>query len=117
LSEADGKKTFMEESFIFTIASGLGISEEEVNDLESNPVDYNPEGGETNRIIQFYRLLLLMGVDQNKTPEEISCCKEIALKMGLNPVAVNKTIENFLNAETGMMTPEAVIKIFQIQHN
>tara|TARA_B100000809_G_scaffold260127_1_gene306445 strand:- start:1272 stop:1676 length:405 start_codon:yes stop_codon:yes gene_type:complete len=117
LSEADGRKTFAEESFIYTIASGLGVSEEALNALENNPVDFNPERGETNRIIQFYRLLLLMGVDQNKTKAEINCCKETALKMGLNPVAVNKTIEQILNSESGMMTPEAVIKIFQVQHN
>lgn len=117
LSEADGCKTFAEESFIHTIASSLGVSEIELKELENNSIDYKPEKEETNRIIQFYRLLLLMGVDQNKTNSEINFCKETALKMGLNPVAVNKTMEQILSSKSGMMTPEAVIKIFQVQHN
>ena len=117
LSEADGNKSFQEEQFIYTMASSMGISEVELNDLKKNPVPYNPENKETDRFVQFYRLLLLMGIDKNKTEEEVNCCKEIALKMGLNPVAVNKTIEQVLNSSTGMMSPEALIKIFQVQHN
>jgi len=117
LSEADGHKSLREGDFIHTIASSLGISEVEVAQLKNNPVPYAPEYKETDRIIQFYRLLLLMGVDQHKTVEEISFCKETALKMGLNPVAVNKTMEQILNSESGMISPEAVVKIFQVQHN
>lgn len=117
LSEADGNKTFTEGSFIQTLATSLGVSAEEVAHLQNNPVPYSAEDKETDRIIQFYRLLLLLGIDPEKTIEEINCCKEIALKMGLNPVAVNKTIEQILKSETGMLPPETVIKIFQVQHN
>ena len=117
LSEADGHESFLEGDFIHTIASSLGVSEIEVEELKNNPVPYSPEDKETERIIHFYQLLLLMGIDQHKTAEEISFCKEAALKMGLNPVAVNKTIEQILNSESGTMTPEAVIKVFQVQHN
>ena len=117
LSLADGNESFLEKNFINTIASNLGITEDEVEAIKNNPVEYNPENGETDRIIQFYRLLLLMGIDQNKTAEEISFCKETALKMGLNPIAVNNTIKQILSSKTGMMPPEEVIKIFQVQHN
>lgn len=117
LSKADGNVDYMEDNFIRNIASSLGVSEEELNELKKNPVDFNPEDNETARIIQFYRLLLLMGIDQNRTSEEINCCKQLALNMGLNPVAVNKTITQILNAESGMLSPEEVIKIFQVQHN
>ncbi|MGB0881750.1 MAG: TerB family tellurite resistance protein [Vicingaceae bacterium] len=117
LSKADGTVDYMEENFIKNIASSLGVSEKELEELKNNPIDFNPETNETARIIQFYRLLLLMGIDQNRTPEEINCCKQLALNMGLNPVAVNKTITQILNSETGMLPPDAVIKIFQVQHN
>ncbi len=117
LSEADGIKTAMEEDFIQTVVTSFGITEEEVEHLKNNPIAYSPEDKETDRIIQFYRLLLLLGVDPEKTTEEINCCKEIALKMGLNPIAVNKTIEQILSSETGTLTPETVIRIFQVQHN
>lgn len=117
LSKADGNVDYMEENFIKNIASSLGISDEELAELKNNPIDFNPEDNETARIIQFYRLLLLMGIDQNRTEEEIHCCKQLALNMGLNPVAVNKTIAQILDSETGMLPPDAVIKIFQVQHN
>ena len=116
LSLADGNEDFNEGNFIYTIANSLGVSELEVSALKNTPVKYSPADKETDRIIQFYRLLLLMGVDQKKTDSEIAFCKEVALKMGLNPIAVNDTIKSILESETGMMSPEDVIKIFQIQH-
>lgn len=117
LSLADGNEDFMEGNFIYTIAKSLSITEAEVQEIKNNPIKYAPENRETDRIIQFYRLLLLMGVDQNKTSSEINFCKETALKLGLNPISVNNTIEQILASETGMMSPEEVIKLFQIQHN
>ncbi len=117
LSKADGNIDFMEENFIKNIASSLGVSTEELDNLKKNPVGFNPEDNETARIIQFYRLLLLMGIDQNRTEVEINCCKQLALNLGLNPVAVNKIIAQILNSETGVLSPGEVIKIFQVQHN
>ncbi len=117
LSLADGEEDFIEGNFIYTIAKSLSVTEFEVDELRKNPVQYSPENKETDRIIQFYRLLLLMGIDKNKTDSEISFCKKVTLRMGLNPIAVNNTIEQILNSETGMMSPEEVIKIFQVQHN
>ena len=117
LSLADGNESFLEGNFIHTVATSLGISESEVSQLKENPIQYHPEDKETDRIIQFYRLLLLMGIDQNKTDAEILFCKETALKMGLNPLAASRTIEKMLAAETGMLSPEEVIQLFQVQHN
>lgn len=117
LSEVDGNVSFSEENFIQTIAAKLGISENELTELKRNPVDYNPEDKEVDRIVQFYRLLLLMNVDHNRDEREIEFCKETALKMGLNPIATNTTIEQILKSETGMMSPDEVIQIFQPYHN
>ncbi|MBL4592576.1 MAG: hypothetical protein JKX68_02030 [Flavobacteriales bacterium] len=117
LSKVDGNVSFMENNFIYTIALNLNISEIELNQLKNNPVDYSPENKETDRIIQFYRLLLLMSVDQVKEKEEIDFCKEAGLKMGLNPIAIDTTIQKILKSDTGMMSPNDVIKIFQPYHN
>lgn len=81
--------------------------------LKNNPVDYNPKNREIDRIIQFYRLLLLMGIDQNKDQKEVNLCKE----MGLNPIAINTSLERILNSKTGTLPPQEVIKIFQVNHN
>jgi len=55
LSKVDGNASFIEENFIYSIATKLGISVIELNQLKNNPVDYTPENKETDRIVQFYR--------------------------------------------------------------
>jgi len=117
LSKIDGNTSFLETDFIHTIAKSLNISETELEQIENNPVNYNPANKEIDRIIQFYRLLLLMGIDQNRDKNEISFCKEAGLKMGLNPIAINTTLEKISHSETGMLSPEEVIKVFQVSHN
>jgi uncharacterized tellurite resistance protein B-like protein len=117
LSKVDGNASFIEENFIYSIAAKLGISVIELNQLKNNPVDYTPENKETDRIVQFYRLLLLMEVDQANDEKEVEFCKEAGLKMGLNPIAINTTINQLLKSNTGIMSPNDVIKIFQTYHN
>ena len=117
LSKVDGEESFLEEDFIYTIASRLNVTTIELAELKNNPVDYHPENKETDRIVQFYRLLLLMGVDQINNEKEIEFCKEAGLKMGLNPYGINTTIERIIKSETGTMSPKDVIQIFQTYHN
>ena len=117
LSRADDHVQFSEENFIFTIAQGLGISEIELNKLKETGAPYAPENKELDRIIQFYRLLLLMGVDSERHQKEIDFCKESGLKMGLNPVAINEIIQQMISSESGTLPPESIIKIFQTYHN
>ena len=117
LSEVDNHVDFMEENFIITIANGLGISSEEVTQLKENPVSFNPQENEMDRITHFYRLLLLMGVDSEHHEKEIQFCKEVGLKMGLNPVAMREIIERIVASETHQLPPNEIIKIFKTHHN
>jgi uncharacterized tellurite resistance protein B-like protein len=117
LSKADNNVSFMETQFINSVALSLGVSGVELQQLINNPVDYNPQDREIDRIIQFYRLLLLMGVDTAHHEKEIAFCKNTGLKMGLNPIAINEVLKRILASEKGMLPPQEIISIFQTYHN
>ena len=107
----------METQFINSVAMTMGITPEELQHIKDNPIAFNPQNKEIDRITQFYRLLLLMGVDANHHDKEIDFCKNLGLKMGLNPVAINEVVKRILASEKGMLPPNDVIEIFQTHHN
>jgi len=117
LSKTDNNVSFMETQFINSVAMSMGISAEELQHIKDNPISFNPQNQEIERITQFYRLLLLMGVDADHHEQEVVFCKNLGLKMGLNPVAINEVIKRILASEKGMLPPNDVIEIFQTHHN
>ena len=117
LSRVDKHVDLLENNFIFSIARSLGISKEEINSLKEHPISFNPEKNEMDRIIHFYRLVLLMGIDGEHHKKEIQFCKETGLKMGLNPIAMGEIIERVLDPQTKTLSPQEIIEIFKIYHN
>ena len=75
LSKAENNVSFMETRFINSIALGLGVSANELQKIIESPIKYTPQDREIDRIIQFYRLLLLMGVDTDHHKAEVDFCK------------------------------------------
>jgi uncharacterized tellurite resistance protein B-like protein len=117
LSKADNNLSFMETQFINSVAMTMGISFEELQYIKDNPIAFNPQNKEIDRITQFYRLLLLMGVDSDHHEKEVEFCKNLGLKMGLNPIAINEVIKRILASKKGMLPPQELISIFQTYHN
>jgi len=117
LSRIDNEVHFSEDNFVYTVAMGLGISELELNQLKEEGAPYAPQNKEIDRITQFYRLVLLMGVDTERNQKEIQFCKDAGLKMGLNPIAINEIINRIIQSEQGTLSPEEIIRIFQTYHN
>ena len=117
LSKADNNVSFMEAQFINSIVLGLGVSADELQKIIESPIKYDPQDREIDRIIQFYRLLLLMGVDTEHHKAEVDFCKQIGLKMGLNPIAIEEVIKRILASEKGMLPPNEIIGIFHTYHN
>ena len=117
LSKADNNVSFMETQFINSVAMTMEISSEELQHIKDNPISFNPQKIEIDRITQFYRLLLLMGVDSYHHDKEVGFFKNLGLKMGLNPIAINEVVERILASEKGMLPPNEVIEVFQKHHN
>lgn len=117
LSKADNNVSFMETQFINSVATTMGVSLEELQHIKDSPIVFNPQNKEIDRITQFYRLLLLMGIDSNHHEKEVEFCGNLGLKMGLNPNAINEVVKRILVSEKGMLPPNEVIEIFHTHHN
>ncbi len=117
LSKVDDEVTYMEQNFIFTIANGLGVDKIELQELLDNPIEFTPQRNEMDRITHFYRLLLMMGVDQVSHEKEQQFCKEVGLKMGLNPIAMREIIERIIASETHQLPPQEIVEVFKTYHN
>jgi len=117
LSKVDNDISYMESHFIKAIAKDLGVSEKEMEYLKNKPVSSIVQKSETDRITQFYRLILLMSIDQQKREEEIQFCKTSGMKLGLNPIGVNEILKKVIASKTGMLPVNEIINIFKTSHN
>lgn len=117
LTRVDHIESEVEIDFIYRISDKLNILREDVDRLLEQKVDFVPPKEENKRIVLFYTFLLLMGVDGHFSEEEISFCKEIGFKLGLNHLAVHALVEKMLEAKGKQLPAEEVIKYFKLYHN
>lgn len=116
---AKSDKTIKEQeyNFILAVASQLGVTKEEIDALVENEADKKSLHPESQRILQFHRLVLLMNVDQEASPQEIQKIKEIGLEMGLRPEAVDMVLEEMHNYPNKVIPPKELISIFTRFYN
>ncbi len=69
LAQADNKVNNQEYNFILRIAKMLLVSQEELDSLFEKQIEYSPPKSEFERIVQFYRLVLLANVDLHLADE------------------------------------------------
>ena len=117
LANADGEFKNEEQQFIFAVAQQLGVKPKDYIRLFNENIKYNPPKLEFDRIVHFHRLVLLMNVDQNSGTAEMNLIKNLGLKMGLNPIAVNQVFTEMHNYPNRLMPPEKLIEIFKLYHN
>lgn len=72
---------------------------------------------EFERILQFYRLALLMHSDGILHKNEIISINEIGIRMGLNPVGIRRVLHLMENNSYQRLAPEIVICAFEEQLN
>lgn len=106
-----------EYNFIVVIASQLDVSEEEIGLLIRDQADKKNLQPESQRILQFHRLVLLMNVDQEVAPKELHVIKEIGVKMGLRPEAIDTVLEEMHNHPNKVIPPDILISIFTRFYN
>ena len=115
-AKIDGVLHDKEIDFLKLLANDFGIDHETYLSL------YNTTPEKVNvsfpdRIIQFYRLALLMQCDGAWHEKEINKIQEIALLMGLDPAGVSKLLRTIKNIGPQNITPEYIIDIFTTQLN
>ena len=106
-----------EYNFIYAIALQFGIDKEELDELFNKNVKYSPPKPESERILQFHRLVLLMNVDEVQHPEEINKLREFGVRMGLSPFAIDRVLKIMNNFEDKIVPPNVLIDIFKTYYN
>lgn len=69
------------------------------------------------RIQQFYRLALLMYCDGILHEKEMITIQQIAIDMGLNPIATKRILKLMNEAPNAIIDGEILLNVFQEQHN
>jgi uncharacterized tellurite resistance protein B-like protein len=116
-AKADKKFKEQEYNFILLIASQLKITKEEVDALIEEGVEKKNLKPESQRILQFHRLVLLMNIDQEASQLEIHKIKEIGLHMGLRLEAIDMVLEKMNEYPNKIIPPQELISIFTRFYN
>ncbi|MDH7446976.1 TerB family tellurite resistance protein [Aquimarina sp. 2201CG14-23] len=116
---AKADKTIKDEeyNFILAVASQLRITEEEIGHLVRNTAEKKNLQPESQRILQFHRLVLLMNVDQETAQSEIHKIREMGLQMGLRPEAIDVVLKEMHNYPNKVIPPKELIAIFTRFYN
>jgi uncharacterized membrane protein YebE (DUF533 family) len=117
LSQIDGKVHEREYQFIQMIAEEFQVREEDFKELFHVEAPKIVLKNEFQRIEQFYRLALLMHSDHHKLEEEVSFLKNVAINLGLNPMAVKKVLLAMDESPTKMLDPKHLLELFRDQLN
>ncbi|MCV9930527.1 excinuclease ABC subunit B [Flavobacterium sp. LS1R49] len=116
-STVDGELHKREYDFLWLVARELNIDEVTFKDLFHQEVPPLVIKSEFQRIQQFYRLALIMYCDGILHSKEAKAIQQIAIDMGLNPVATKRILNLMKNAPNAIIDPAVLLKIFQEQHN
>lgn len=117
LANADDKVTDSEYEFILRIADRMGVSKKELDALFEAPVPSKPLFTELERITHFYKLVLVMNVDNETHAKEVIAVKNFGLQMGIRPGAVDQILLRMKDYKNNVIPSEELIKIFQTYYN
>lgn len=114
---ADGKIKTSEIEFIKKLAKRMDISNTELLALFENPQPSRPVYSEVERITHFYKLILMMKIDNETHETEIVALKNFGLKMGIRPIVADQILKKLEQSEEKMVPAEELLKIFKIYYN
>jgi hypothetical protein len=95
----------------------MGVTPDEFTRIFNENIEFTPPKLEVDRILQFQRLILVMSVDGFADKKEQQFVKELGVKMGLNPLAIQTVLSEMHNYPNNMLPPERLIEIFKSFHN
>lgn len=117
MAKSDEHLRPIEYDFIKVLALRLGIADNERERLFHEKIAYEPPKLETNRILQFQRLIMMMNIDRNQTEEEMNLIRDLGIKMGLNVKATEQVLVEMNDHENNVLPVERLVEIFQYHHN
>ena len=106
-----------EYNFLLGVASHLGVDRKTFDSLFEIEVEHVIPKTQTDRIIHFHRLVLLMNVDRKQLEIEVSRLHNIGLGMGLPPSAIEQVLTLMHRYPDKIVPPEVLIDIFKAHYN
>ena len=113
----DGELHDREYDFLWIVAQELGIEKHIFLEMFELKGETKVIKDEFHRILQFYRLALLMHCDGVLHAREKVKIHEIGINMGLNPAAMKRILHLMEKSPNQMLEAEVVIGAFQEQMN
>ncbi|MDF4202408.1 TerB family tellurite resistance protein [Maribacter sp. SA7] len=106
-----------EYDFLFSVAQQLEVSKKTFDSLFTSNVEHVIPKSQSERLLQFHRLVLLMNVDNNQDVNEVKRIYDIGLNMGLPPGAIQQVLSIMHNYPNKVVPPEVLISIFKAHYN
>lgn len=116
-AKIDGEVHEREYRFLSIVASQLHVEKDAFTALFKNPAPKVIIKSEHQRILQFYRLALLMQADGVLHNNEQVAIREMGINMGLSPFAMKSVLVEMQNSPTGLIDPEILLALFRAQQN
>jgi uncharacterized tellurite resistance protein B-like protein len=116
-AKIDGQVHEREYHFLSVVASQLKVDKEVFEDLFKHEAEHVVIKSEHQRILQFYRLALLMHVDGILHENEQVAIREMGVNMGLSPFAMKSVLVEMRKSPTGLIDPDVLLALFRAQHN
>lgn len=113
LSKVDGRVTEDEIGLLKRMGNMLGLSDAEIVEIIKNPKPFNPPEGELDRMTQFHRLVLMMNVDGEVSPNEIQYLKLAGVKLGLQADVVEEVLREMVKYPNNVVPPEKLLEIYK----
>ncbi len=116
-AQIDGEIHEREYQFLSIVSSQLKIEKSVFESLFVKLAEKVVIKSEHQRILQFYRLALLMHADGVLHENEQIAIREMGVNMGLSPYAMKSVLLEMQKSRTGLIDPDILLALFRAQHN
>ena len=116
-AKIDGTIHEREFQFLSIVASQLKVQKTDFETLFEHGAPLVVIKSEHQRILQFYRLALLMHADGILHNNEQVAIREMGVNMGLSPFAMKSVLNEMQKSPTGLIDPDVLMALFRAQHN
>lgn len=117
LAKADKEIRTEEIQFLSSIALSLGISDTDFEKIVHEHIDFVVPHDDSERVLQFQRLVLLMHVDFEVTDAELITLKTIGMRLGLAPDSINGVLKRMKENGGKALSMEELKEVFGARLN
>ncbi len=120
MSKVDGEIADAELDFLIEMGFTLGMPLNVIEDVFKEKEIYLKKHTPKNiyeRIIQIYRLALMMQIDKHIKFDEVNLLRNIAIELKLPPEPVTVMLSEMLKSKNGTLEPEHLFEIFNTKNN